>query len=131
MLGVILENNLVRFSSIVRAVDVWFGFGWDAMSTGKAAKLIETATGFLADPRAADKALADAARLAPAPRPAKKKALEIDPAVEQAYLALWSKAFVDVEDAATPSLPPQSIEPHATMKKAGRDRSAGSHLSLS
>ena len=28
MLRIIIDNDMVRFSSVIRAVDVWFGFGY-------------------------------------------------------------------------------------------------------
>jgi hypothetical protein len=97
-LRIALEHDLVRFSATVRAVDVWFGFLWDAMSTGKAKKIIEHALHFLDDPAAGDQAIATA-RTLPAikePKTRGKKLVEADEAVEPAYIALWTKAFNDV-----------------------------------
>jgi len=36
MLHLILDKDLIRFSSLTRAIDTWFGYGWDVMD-GKAA----------------------------------------------------------------------------------------------
>lgn len=93
-LRVALEHDLVRFSACVRAVDVWFGFLWDAMSVGKARQIIEQALKFLDDPAAADVAIATAHSLAPA-KAKGKKLIEAEPQVEPAYIALWTKAFLD------------------------------------
>jgi hypothetical protein len=49
MLRLILEHDLVRFSAVVRAVDVWFGFQWDSVSAGVVNKAIEQALTFLDD----------------------------------------------------------------------------------
>src|SRR5438445_357789 len=57
MLRLVLEHDLVRFSSVVRAVDVWFGFQWDSVSTGVVNKAIEQALKFLDDADAREKAI--------------------------------------------------------------------------
>lgn len=74
MLRVILDNNLVRFSATVRALDVWLGYMWDSVSTGVANAVIEKLLLYLEDPAACAAALKG------------KDA-------EQAYLALWTIAF--------------------------------------
>ena len=51
MLRVIRENDLTRFSATIRAVDVWFGFGWDAMNARFAARALEQIESFLDDPK--------------------------------------------------------------------------------
>ena len=56
-IGVILQHNLTRFSSVVRAVDVWFGFGWEAPQQSVVKRTLELAQTFLADYTAAEKAV--------------------------------------------------------------------------
>ena len=56
-IGVILEHNLTRFSSVVRAVDVWFGFGWEAPQQSVIKRTLEMSQTFLSDRVAAEKAV--------------------------------------------------------------------------
>ena len=56
-IGVILQHNLTRFSSVVRAVDVWFGFGWEAPQQSVIKRILELAQTFLNDRAAAEKAV--------------------------------------------------------------------------
>ena len=56
-IGVILQHNLTRFSSVVRAVDVWFGFGWEAPQQSVIKRTLELAQTFLSDRLAAEKAV--------------------------------------------------------------------------
>ena len=56
-IGVILQHNLTRFSSVVRAVDVWFGFSWEAPQQSVIKRILELAQTFLSDRVAAEKAL--------------------------------------------------------------------------
>ena len=56
-IGVILGHNLTRFSSVVRAVDVWFGFGWEAPQQSVIKRTLELSQTFLSDRVAAEKAL--------------------------------------------------------------------------
>ncbi|MBL1409424.1 DUF4132 domain-containing protein [Sphingobacterium faecale] len=76
----ILEHNLVRFSSVVRAVDTWFGFGWEAPKAATIKRTLELALQFLDHPEQVEGALQS------------KDNLEL-------YVALWSKAIVDVDEA--------------------------------
>lgn len=85
MLRLILEHDLVRFSSVVRAADTWFGFAWDGSSAVKTESLIERVLRFLDDPAARTAALEDT-----------------DP--ETVYLALWCIAFDDVDAAIPPAI---------------------------
>ncbi len=80
MLRLILEHNLVRFSSVVRAADVWFELRWDSATPAAIKKTIAQALRFLEDPAACDEALAKETG-------------------EPLYLALWSLAFDDVAQA--------------------------------
>ncbi|HEV8357110.1 MAG TPA: DUF5724 domain-containing protein [Gemmatimonadales bacterium] len=83
-LRLIREENLSRFSAVVRAADVWFGFMWDGASAVKVDALLDRVLLFLDDPAARHAALDE------------KDA-------EVVYLALWSIAFEDVDAAIEPA----------------------------
>jgi hypothetical protein len=87
MLRLILDQNLVRFSATVRALDVWLGYMWDSVSTGVVNKVIEKLLLYLEDESA--RALALKGKDA-----------------EQCYLALWAIAFDNA---------PAAIEPAAAL----------------
>ena len=76
----ILEHNLMRFSSVVRAVDAWFGFGWEAPKTATVKRVLELALQFLEHPEQVEGVLDT------------KDNLEL-------YVALWAKAIEDVDKA--------------------------------
>jgi len=57
LLGVVLDNDLVRFSSVVRAADVWMGLQWGAASGGEVARILSRVRDFLDDGRARDAAI--------------------------------------------------------------------------
>jgi hypothetical protein len=80
MVKLILDENLSRFSSVVRAADTWFGFMWDGASAVKIDSILRRVLQYLDDPAARSAALSAE-----------------DP--ESAYLALWSIAFNDIESA--------------------------------
>jgi hypothetical protein len=80
MLRLIREENLSRFSSVVRAADTWFGFEWDGASGLRIDTVLERVSLFLDDPAARAAALDE-------------------PDAETVYLALWSIAFEDVDGA--------------------------------
>jgi hypothetical protein len=80
-LHLIMEERLVRFSSVVRAADVWFGLRLDSIGPAVIQKQVERAHLFLTDDRARDKALASGSG-------------------EEAYMALWCLAFRDLGAAA-------------------------------
>ncbi|NLX20053.1 MAG: DUF4132 domain-containing protein [Phycisphaerae bacterium] len=82
MLRLILEHDLLRFSAVARAVDVWFGFAWDSASPEPLRKAAETVLGFLETPGS------------------RWDALRADDA-ETAYLALWTMAFENTAEAIT------------------------------
>jgi hypothetical protein len=84
MLRLILEHDLARFSSVVRAFDTWFGFMWDGSSGIKVNEVLEKVLRCFDDDAQRDRALAGD-----------------DP--ETAYLALWTLAFEDVESAVAPA----------------------------
>ena len=76
MLRVILDNNLARFSSVVRAADVWLGMQLDSQSAGYVTETLTKLSKLLDD---------DAAR---------EQALNGDDGVDT-FLALWSVGFED------------------------------------
>ena len=78
MLRLILDENLSRFSSVVRAADTWFGFMWDGASAVKIDSILQRVLQYLDDPATRGAAMNGE-----------------DP--ESAYLALWSIAFEDIE----------------------------------
>ena len=80
-IGVILEHNLNRFSSVVRAVDTWFGFGWEAPQQSVVKRTLELAQTYLGD---LDKA--------------RKVAVSSQDNLER-YVALWAVAVYNVEEA--------------------------------
>ncbi len=80
LLRVVLEHDLIRFSSVARAADVWFGLVWDSSSTTVVRASLERALRFLGD------------------EPARHAALAGRDA-ETAYFALWSEAFLDAPTA--------------------------------
>jgi hypothetical protein len=86
MIRLIREEDLARFSSVVRAMDVWFGFQWAGGSGGKVDDVLERVSLFLDDASAREAALA-----------------ENDG--ETVYLALWSTAFEDVDAAVSRAVP--------------------------
>ncbi len=77
LINTILEQDLVRFSSVVRAVDTWFGFGWDAPKKATIKRTLALAASFMDEPEKATEALKS------------KDHLEV-------YIALWSKALTNV-----------------------------------
>ena len=80
-IGVILEHNLNRFSSVVRAVDTWFGFGWEAPQQSVVKRTLELAQTYLGD---LDKA--------------REVATSSQDNLER-YVALWAVAVYNVEEA--------------------------------
>jgi len=58
MIRLICEQNLARFSSVVRAFDTWFGFMWDGSSGIKVDEVLCTVERFFEDTGARDAALA-------------------------------------------------------------------------
>lgn len=84
MLALILDENLIRFSSVVRAVDVWFGLQWDALTPAKIKETLETVRRFLEDRDARNEALRNATG-------------------ETLFLALWTLAFEDANAAVKPA----------------------------
>jgi hypothetical protein len=59
MVDLILDKDLARFSSVVQAVDVWFGFELETISAGKVKKILAQVSTYLKDAKARKAALAD------------------------------------------------------------------------
>ncbi len=76
-INVLQENNLTRFSSVVRAVDTWFGFGWEAPKNNTINKVLNTTLSYFKDEKIVESALKS------------KDNLEV-------YSALW---FIGLDDA--------------------------------
>lgn len=57
MMKVILDNNLLRFSSVARAVDVWFGLGYDTTDVKNLNYALETGFAALQDEKLSEKLL--------------------------------------------------------------------------
>ncbi len=72
----ILEHDLIRFSAVVRAAGVWFGFGWDVDGARAVRETLSSALGMLEGAGAAREALS------------RGEAHDV-------YLALWALAFED------------------------------------
>lgn len=83
-LRIILEHDLVRFSSVIRAVNVWFGFGWPVENVREVKNDLKRTLEFLEDPSARQQAL----------RTGEGRAV---------YLALWSIAFEDIMEVLEPA----------------------------
>ena len=85
MLRIIVEQNLVRFSATIRAVDVWVGLGWDVEQRGWVQETVELLLELLEHPEQQHQALQS-------DRP------------NFLYLALWTLAFEEVDLAIQPAL---------------------------
>lgn len=80
MLRLIIDENLIRFSATIRAVDVWFGFGLESLNEKQARQIVIQVYELLADPTA------------------QSAALKSDDA-QTVYLALWTLGFTDAIEA--------------------------------
>lgn len=79
MLGIIMDNDLLRYSSVKRALAVWTGIGEDSGNERIYGKLATLVRRYLNDPAAV------------------REALQSTDAMEL-YLALWSIGFYETED---------------------------------
>ncbi len=79
MIKVIIEQKLSRFSSVVRAIDTWAGFGWEAEKETTVRRFLEYADMYLSDPYK----IKDAVK-------------EEDNA--SVYMALWVQGVIDIAD---------------------------------
>ena len=77
MIRLIVEHDLSRFSSVIGACDVWFGFGWESPSVKQANTALGQVADFMADSAARDTVLSSS-----------------DDG-EKVYLALWTIGFDD------------------------------------
>jgi hypothetical protein len=84
MLKLVLDKNLTRFSSTVRAFDVWLGYQWDSVSADAVNQTLEKLLLYFEDPAARQTALKG------------KDA-------EEVYLALWTHAFEDAVEVIEPA----------------------------
>ena len=50
MIDLVLDHNLIRFSSVVRALDVWAGFGWNAEKQSTVKRFMELAQKYYSAP---------------------------------------------------------------------------------
>jgi len=57
MLRLILDHDLIRFSSVVRAFDVWMSHQWSATSAGAVRDMLTLVVEYLDDPHAREEAL--------------------------------------------------------------------------
>lgn len=78
MTKVLLDNKMTRFSSVVRAVDVWAGLGWDAEKETTVRQFLEKAYEYLETPALIPEALQS------------KNNMDV-------YMALWAQGVLDVE----------------------------------
>lgn len=81
MIDVILEHKLTRFSSIVRAVDVWTGLGWEAEKESTIKTTLQFAKEFLNHPEKIAQAIKSTNNI-------------------EVYMALWAQGVVDVDKTA-------------------------------
>ena len=79
MLRMIVDKNLVRFSSIVQAIDDWFDLQWGATNTKMVSNIVALAAEFLTDPSA-------------------RKTAFLSDEPERIYCALWASGCEDVAD---------------------------------
>jgi hypothetical protein len=86
MLHLILEHDLIRFSATIRAVDVWFGFGWTVDNTRAVRDALNTILIYLDDLAVRQEAI-----------------LHGNP--QDLYFALWAMAFENVLSAITDAAP--------------------------
>lgn len=78
MTKVLLDNNMTRFSSVVRAVDVWAGLGWEAEKEATVKQFLEKAHIYLETPALIPEAVQS------------KNNMEV-------YMALWAQGVLDVQ----------------------------------
>ncbi|MEO8392719.1 MAG: DUF5724 domain-containing protein, partial [Chloroflexota bacterium] len=86
ILRVILDNDLVRFSAVTRAMNVWFGFAWDSESTRVINQTLEQTMQILENADVRAEALRSGSG-------------------EAVYLALWALAWEDAFQAISAAQP--------------------------
>ncbi len=79
MIKVIIEHKLSRFSSVIRAIDTWAGFGWEVEKETTVRRFLEYADLYLSDPSKIKEAIKseDNAKV---------------------YMALWAQGVYDIKD---------------------------------
>ncbi len=77
LIKVIIEHKLSRFSSVVRAIDTWAGFGWEAEKETTVRRFLEYADLYLSDPSKI------------------KSAIKSEDNAE-VYMALWAQGVIDI-----------------------------------
>ncbi|MEP5431827.1 MAG: DUF4132 domain-containing protein, partial [Flavobacteriaceae bacterium] len=80
MINVVLENDLTRFSSVVRAVNTWFGLNWEAPKKSVINRILELAHSLILNLKEVDTLLKS------------KDNIEV-------YVALWAIGILDVDKA--------------------------------
>jgi hypothetical protein len=78
MIKLVLDEKLTRFSSVVRALDVWVGLGWESQRESTIIRFMELAYKFLTEPNQISKAILS------------KDNAEI-------IMALWAQGVQDIE----------------------------------
>ncbi len=78
LIKVILDEKLTRFSSVVRALDVWAGLGWEAQKESTIIRFMELGQRFLENPTQISEGIKS------------KDNAEV-------YMALWAQGIYDVE----------------------------------
>lgn len=79
-IGLVLEHDLARFSSVVRTFDVWFATAWSAGSVKPVNEGLTTVVKCLDDR-------------------AERERLVSEGTPQECYFALWAAAFLDAQDA--------------------------------
>ena len=98
MIKVVVDHKLARFSSVVRALDVWAGIGWESEKESAVNRFLEKANTYLSDPSLI---------------PAAIKSEDYS----DIYMGLWAQGVYDVEQtlpyllelARSPSMQKRSI----------------------
>ncbi|WBL21115.1 DUF4132 domain-containing protein [Zunongwangia sp. HRR-M8] len=78
IINLILDNDLARFSSVVRAVNVWFGFNWEAPKKATVNRILQLAESLIYNIDNVDELLES------------KDNIEV-------YVALWAVGIIDVD----------------------------------
>lgn len=78
LMQTVLDHDLLRFSSVVRALDVWCGMEWESAKAATVRRCMQLGLGFLKKPQTIDETLQS------------KDNLEI-------YMALWASGCVSIE----------------------------------
>jgi HEAT repeat protein len=88
MLRLIVDHDLTRFSAVVRAVDVWFGFGWESVNNRVVKEVLGEVLQFLEYPEVREEVLGSY-------EPPRRQERRENENAQRVYLALWTLAFED------------------------------------